>query len=58
MIRQADSITIDPHKAAYIPYPAGGLCYRDGRLRYLITWTNLIISRGQTWATSIGVVRN
>lgn len=55
MIRQADSVTIDPHKAAYIPYPAGGLCYRDGRLRYLITWTSPVISRGETSATSIGV---
>ena len=55
MLRQADSITVDPHKAAYIPYPAGGLCYRDGRLRYLITWTSPVISRGETSATSIGV---
>lgn len=34
----ADTITIDPHKAGFIPYPAGSLCYRDGRLRYLITF--------------------
>ncbi|KAG8729111.1 hypothetical protein FRC11_009481 [Ceratobasidium sp. 423] len=33
----ADSIMIDPHKSGYIPYPAGGLCYRDGRMRYLVT---------------------
>lgn len=38
-LEHADSITIDPHKAGYIPYPAGGLCYRDGRMRYLLTWT-------------------
>ena len=55
MLRQADSITIDPHKSAYVPYPAGGLCYRDGRLRYLVTWTYPCISRGETTATSIGV---
>lgn len=55
MIRQADSVTIDPHKAAYVPYPAGALCYRDGRLRFLITWTSPYISRGATTATSIGV---
>ena len=28
MLREADSITIDPHKAAYVAYPAGRLCYR------------------------------
>ena len=55
MIRQADSVTIDPHKAAYVPYPAGALCYRDGRMRFLITWTSPYISRGATTATSIGV---
>lgn len=38
-LARADSISIDPHKAGYIPYPAGGLCYRDGRMRYLVTWT-------------------
>ncbi|THH16278.1 hypothetical protein EW146_g4346 [Bondarzewia mesenterica] len=38
-LRFADSITIDPHKSGYIPYPAGGLCYRDGRMRFLLTWT-------------------
>jgi len=38
-LANADSITIDPHKAGYVPYPAGGLCYRDGRMRYLVTWT-------------------
>ncbi|KKY21241.1 putative pyridoxal-dependent decarboxylase domain protein [Diplodia seriata] len=39
-LRQADSITLDPHKSGYVPYPAGGLAYRDGRMRYLITWTS------------------
>ena len=55
MIRYADSATLDPHKAAYVPYPAGSLCYRDGRLRYLVTWTSPYISRGETTDTSIGV---
>lgn len=34
----ADTITVDPHKAGFVPYPAGSLCYRDGRLRSLITF--------------------
>ena len=45
-LRLADSITVDPHKAGYIPYPAGGLCYKDGRLRYLVTWTAPYIDQG------------
>ncbi|KAL2157887.1 hypothetical protein VTH06DRAFT_4940 [Thermothelomyces fergusii] len=39
-LHHADSITIDPHKSGYINYPAGGLCYRDERMRYLVTWTS------------------
>lgn len=35
---QADTITIDPHKSGYIPYPAGALCYRDERMRNLLTF--------------------
>jgi glutamate/tyrosine decarboxylase-like PLP-dependent enzyme len=34
----ADSITIDQHKAGYIPYPAGGLCYRNKCMRNLIAF--------------------
>ncbi|GAA4495877.1 pyridoxal phosphate-dependent decarboxylase family protein [Pseudaeromonas paramecii] len=37
-IAQADSVTIDPHKAGYIPYPAGGLCYRNGAMRNLVAF--------------------
>ncbi|PNS20008.1 Polyadenylation factor subunit 2 [Sphaceloma murrayae] len=42
----ADSFTIDPHKSGYVPYPAGGLCYRDGRMRHLVTWTSPVVWRG------------
>ncbi|KAF7591349.1 hypothetical protein BBP40_001627 [Aspergillus hancockii] len=31
-LKDADSITVDPHKAGYGPYPAGSLVYRDGRM--------------------------
>ena len=55
MLREVDSITVDPHKAAYIPYPAGALCYRDGRLRYQVTWTAPVLSRGETNALTVGV---
>ncbi|KAL9602441.1 MAG: hypothetical protein Q9219_001865 [cf. Caloplaca sp. 3 TL-2023] len=53
-MRHADSITVDPHKAGYIPYPAGGLCYRDNRMRFLITWTTPYIS-GTGSFESIGI---
>ncbi|KAL9032331.1 MAG: hypothetical protein Q9214_008014, partial [Letrouitia sp. 1 TL-2023] len=52
---RADSITIDPHKSGYVPYPAGGLCYRDGRMRYLITWTSPVVFHAGDDVGSIGV---
>lgn len=49
-----DSVTIDPHKAGYVPYPAGSLCYRDGRMRYLLTWTVPYLNQGSS-GENIGV---
>ena len=33
----ADSVTIDPHKLGYIPYPAGAIALRDRRARELVS---------------------
>ncbi|NES19822.1 MAG: decarboxylase [Symploca sp. SIO3E6] len=33
-----DTITIDPHKTGYLPYPAGALCYRNMTMRTLIAF--------------------
>lgn len=52
-LKDADSITVDPHKAGYIPYPAGALTYRDGRMRFLVTWTSPYLTQGSL--ESIGV---
>ncbi|KAM0437882.1 hypothetical protein ACHAPT_002247 [Fusarium lateritium] len=52
-MEHADSITVDPHKAGYIPYPAGSLVYRDGRMRHLVTWSGPYLSQGS--ADNIGV---
>ncbi|KAK0701996.1 pyridoxal phosphate-dependent transferase [Lasiosphaeria miniovina] len=51
----SDSITIDPHKSGYINYPSGGLCYRDGRMRYLVTWTSPIVFHEGDALESMGV---
>ena len=42
-LRHADSVTLDPHKSGYTPFPAGALCYQDGRLRYMVTWDSPVI---------------
>ncbi|KAI0323562.1 PLP-dependent transferase [Cubamyces sp. BRFM 1775] len=54
-LAQTDSITIDPHKAGYIPYPAGALCYRDGRMPLLLTWSAPYIDGGNEAGAGIGI---
>lgn len=46
VLKHADSITVDPHKAGYIPYPAGGLCYRDAAMRNLVAFTTPVVYHG------------
>ncbi|KAH8099816.1 pyridoxal phosphate-dependent transferase [Cristinia sonorae] len=53
LLQCCDSITVDPHKSGYIQYPAGGLLYRDQRMRYQVTWTSPIVYRNDL--ESIGV---
>lgn len=33
---QADSITVDPHKLGYVPYPAGAISFADARTKPLL----------------------
>ncbi len=42
----ADSITVDPHKGGYVPYPAGGLCYRNSAMRNLVSFLAPIVYHG------------
>ncbi len=44
---KADSITLDPHKSGFIPYPAGGLCYRNGDMRKLIAFAAPVVVHGE-----------
>lgn len=44
--KHADTQTVDPHKAGFIPYPAGSLCYRNGAMRDMITFTAPVVYHG------------
>jgi hypothetical protein len=35
-MRRADTVTSDPHKTGYVPYPAGGLSYRNGTMKEFV----------------------
>ncbi len=54
VLGEVDSITVDPHKAGYIPYPAGGLCYRNSAMRHLVAFTAPVVYKGETDPT-VGV---
>ncbi|MGH2852813.1 MAG: pyridoxal phosphate-dependent decarboxylase family protein [Solirubrobacteraceae bacterium] len=45
-LSHTDSITVDPHKAGYCAYPAGGLCYRNGAMRDLVAFTAPVVYHG------------
>ena len=47
----ADSITVDPHKGGYIPYPAGALCYRNAAFRDAISLRAPVVFHNQTEPT-------
>jgi len=45
-LAHADTQTVDPHKAGFIPYPAGSICYRNGAMRDLIAFTAPVVFHG------------
>lgn len=46
-----DSITVDPHKSGYVPYPAGALCYRNSAMRDLVTFSAPVVFHGDAEPT-------
>jgi Pyridoxal-dependent decarboxylase conserved domain len=46
VLQFSDSITVDPHKSGYVPYPAGGLCYRNSAMRNLVSFTAPVVYHG------------
>jgi glutamate/tyrosine decarboxylase-like PLP-dependent enzyme len=54
-LRFADSVTMDPHKSGYTPFPAGALCYRDGRLRFMATFKSPVTGPVEVDTMEMGV---
>jgi len=50
----ADSVTLDPHKSGFIPYPAGALCYRNAQMPQLIALESPVVFHDGK-AASVGV---
>ncbi len=36
-VEETDSVTVDPHKFGFVPYPAGAVSFRDRRVRDLVS---------------------
>ncbi len=53
-ICRADSVTIDPHKWGYVPYAAGSLSYRNGKIVNLVTFGAPYIGSDNSMAEGIG----
>ncbi len=51
VLGKADSITVDPHKGGYIPYPAGALCYRNAAMRDVISLQAPVVFHSQAEPT-------
>lgn len=39
VLKNVDSVTIDPHKSGYMPYPAGALCYSNQSVKNMVNFT-------------------
>jgi glutamate/tyrosine decarboxylase-like PLP-dependent enzyme len=52
---RADSVTIDPHKLGFVPYPAGAISFRDRRVKELVAVdAPYVFHRGVTDVANIG----
>lgn len=51
---EVDTVTVDPHKGGYIPYPAGALCYRNEEMIYQVAYTSPVVFHDGS-APTVGV---
>ena len=43
VLNQCDTITCDPHKSGFCPYPAGAICYRNKDLNNFLSVTGDVV---------------
>ena len=56
MLKHCDTITIDPHKSGFCPYPAGAICYRDKTMNsFLQITTGAVYYHGDMTLGDIGI---
>lgn len=53
-LREVDSVTLDPHKAGFAPYPAGALCYRDHAMAEMVSYRAPVVFHDEE-TPSVGI---
>lgn len=43
VLKECDTVTCDPHKSGFCPYPAGAICYRDKNLNNFLNLTSGVL---------------
>ena len=55
-LHHCDTITVDPHKSGFCPYPGGAICYRDRRMNsFLSIATKVLYYHGKMILGDIGI---
>ena len=55
-LHHCDTITIDPHKSGFCPYPGGAICYRDSKMNtFLQITTTVVYYHGDMTLGDIGI---
>ncbi|KAL9973865.1 hypothetical protein ACROYT_G020371 [Oculina patagonica] len=56
VLNQCDTITVDPHKSGFCPYPAGAICYRDKNLNnFLSVASGVVYYHGDINLGDVGI---
>ena len=55
-LHHCDTITVDPHKSGFCPYPGGAICYRDRRINsFLSITTKVLYYHGKMILGDVGI---
>ena len=56
VLNQCDTITVDPHKSGFCPYPAGAICYRNKNLNnFLSVASDVVYYHGDYTLGDVGI---
>ena len=56
VLNQCDTITVDPHKSGFCPYPAGAICYRNKNLNnFLSVASDVVYYHGDFTLGDVGI---